>query len=328
MVSTFPVNPSKLGTIIPLLHAFNLAQIFHEEFIINIDDSYVPNSHFNILKELKYWGIKPNGNNYISSLSEKSLQHFLSTFLYNSISQKKSKLVSCKCGKLELFGRDLSEGMYGKSKVEENKKCKFCKSSHTLYQNQLFATFGNPLHSSHKIYPQNMQKFYNSKYLPNTVKEFRISRARKTPYKINFQDKTYYLDPDFINILSPELLRNGKPLKIIYSQKRPEKLFLMNTLLGSNTDFIGIPYLIDFNKCYELIKAQSNNYKYLTVFIALCTSWNEQKNQCNEAILRTYSKLSNSQKDFYYKEIMASKSIDAYLKTFNNNILSFKCPEI
>lgn len=324
MVNHLPSNIFKEGSLIPILHTFNLAKTFGESFVLNIDDSYENRFQFNAMQELDYWGIKPDKINLISSISNSSIESLINSTLYNITEERNVILKSCNCGKLELYGRDIKEGIHGKSKVLENGKCRFCQTAKIIETKQLITTFNHTLRESHNIYPQNMLKTYNSKFPIGMKKEFRISRLRQTQYRIKFNDNFYYLDPDFVGVLSLELLRKDQRLKVCYSQKRPEKLFLLSSLLGNNIDFIGIPYLTNFKEYYEKIKANTNNYKHLIVFIALSTSWNKHENECNETIFKTYKKLSDLNKESLYQKIISSDSLYTYLKTFNNNLLATK----
>lgn len=327
MINHLPTNIFKLGAIVPILHAFILAKILDDEFTLNIDDSYKDkdNYHYDVTKELEYWEIILNKRSNVSSISNSSLEFIINSTQYDNILQRKVKLVTCSCGKLELYGQDLEDGIIWGSKIAEDGKCRFCQTSKILEQYQLIATFNTYSGSSHKIHPSHMLKAYNSKFPTGTFKEFRISRVRQTPYKIKFHNMSYNLDPDFVGMLSLGLSRNTSKLKIIYSQKRPEKLFLMKSLLNKDeVSFIGIPYLSNFVEYYEKIKSKTNDYRHLVVFIALCTSWGNQVNKCNKVIYETYDKLSSSRINLLYNKIISSKSIEEYIRSFNNNLLSVR----
>ncbi len=323
MISFLPANISKLSALVPIIYGYILSEIMENEFIINVDDSNNKNYNNNVFEELKYWGMSNFSIAYLSSIESSFIEDFLLRMDPGLITAREVDIISCECGKLELYGRDLEEKIYGDMKVLENGNCKFCQTSHLVRSKQLFLLMSLP-QVQIQVYPPNMDKFFKNKLRNEYSKNIRISRIRKTPFTIKFENTQYSIDTDFVSNLTLLYLSDkNKDDYILFSQRRAEKLLLLSHVVREKTHFIGLPYLQNFFNYYDTVKSGSNNFKNLVIFLALCTSWRSNYNSCNEIILKSYNKLDSTTIGDLYNLILSQNNVYDFLKIFNNNLLSY-----
>lgn len=325
---TYPVNTKNPGSIIPTLLGIQWGhELQHNTFIVYTDKLSRERSHpFDLEKWLVNKGIY-----YPNLIQEQNLQLPLSFFdlpeLAVEIKIHEDQWYRCLCGKVEFLDKSILDASYRThlKLIDQQNRCILCKEEVILCRGRgLVATFPNMDLSftdkllDEKVYPitihqevQHWMKFFSG----HTIL---LSRARKTPYEIMYQQEKFYLDPTFYNIFATFI--NGSNNNAVVITGRDSAIAYALGLLffrDKSPNHIFLPRF-EINNWEEIT---SLNPDEITLLFVGALSWRTNKVKPNLADLKFIRKHQVELKGILNKRTMMRIKDVAQ---FNRNLYTIK----
>ena len=233
-------------------------------------------------------------------------------------------ILHCDCKKVEICSDYIdSINMIDSCFTEFNGKyyCKSCKSECRFTIEEVLVFDPNLIDEfTLNFYPFFVNK--DVKTFDKTIRknEIIISRLRSTGVKINYENKSYNLDIDFLWEVYLSLFSNYEKV-VMCSNHQLYMVMMLEKCFEKSSQTIGIatPYLkssnLDFEKCLE------DRVVALKLYLLFCMRWQKKENVIDLSLLSYLSKMSVEKIQQLYSIVM-QKNINNSLIDNINDILT------
>ena len=324
IIMTMPIAPydnfsiGKMST--PILADF-LAQKMDAKFVLAVNqlDAYKKRKIDNYLELLQQYGIKPD---YVWIDSEHKIE-LLDKINYlidnNYIYSDKRAIMSCDCKKVEipvvnLETINLTDSCFYKKNNQFfckscNMPCKVMDEDVLIFQPKLLQD------REFNFYPEFINK--DIKTFTNTIMENEIvlSRKRNTGVTLEYGNKSYNIDIDFLWQVYLSLFPNANKI-VMCSNHQLYQLFIVSMLEkcynnNGNTISLATPYL---NSTYKNEQELKNRILSLKIFTVLNQKWAKKENVINEGLLNYINSMNVNKKEMLYEILQEKTSEEDMLK--------------
>ena len=315
IVLTMPITPySKfsIGKMTTPILAETLAKKMNALFILSVNllDSYKERNLEEYLELLNKYQIKPDylwiDKAYINELLDKIYYLIDNNYIY----KKEESILNCRCKKVEISINNLDTINLTDANftIKEGKYyCKYCCEECCIKNNDVLVFNPNLIDNKQLFfYPEFINKDIKTFY--NTVgkNEIVITRERNTGITIDYNQKKYNLDIDFLWQVYLALFPNAEKI-ILCSNHQLYQLFMVSLLEKcfnnqGKTIAIATPYLNIPNN--SINKELQERIISLKLFALLNQKWSRKENSCDEALLKYINTMNIEKKQELYELIL------------------------
>ena len=302
IVTNMPIKPrakTKTGMLTTPLIIEICGKIFNAKTCLNFN---MLNSYLDLTNELKIFKTDLDYHGYhfdkedLDSNWLKQINSLLNFMVKNHfIKQQKLQILHCSCGRVEILKSQI-KFLPNLKLITRKGTDYFCNICHDKLicttDDCLTLKLSEDVDDSIKIVPTryaNITKHFSKEFKGKSIL---VSKKRNTGCEFIYNGNKYYIDVDFILLLTPQLFKQ-KNIIFVNNEKHQYHVYLSNyinnIMATKNLLFIASPYIHDYKNEMDNILTNRNNYvKKLAILFNM--NWNEADSIWKDEI---YKKLCN-----------------------------------